>query len=164
MIDKYFKRPIFWGYFLATLISVSITFIVRIEQLKIAKEESLYSIVSDLSTVSLTLAGFILTLLTVLISFKSPAKSKGDINLGTDNLYIIFFSTELYFETVKHLKNAVISLTLIAISGYVLKLMLNPKDYSFLFTSNVFSVVIIFQSLGRCLIILSKIIKIQEPR
>ena len=162
MIDKYFIRPVFWDYFLGISITGIIFLLVRKTCFQIPKDETLISIVSDLSTVALTLSGFILTLLTVLISFKSTAKSKKDINFQSDTLYEIFYSTDLYFETVRHLKNAIISLTFTALIGYSLKLALDSKYYILLFAFNLFSLIVIFFTLWRCLLILSKIIKIQK--
>jgi len=69
MIDKYFKRPVFWDYFFAIILSTLVTILWKNDALGVPKEEYLYSTVSDLSTISLTMAGFFLTLLTVLISF-----------------------------------------------------------------------------------------------
>lgn len=162
MIDRYFKRPVFWDYFLAISMSGIIMLLLKRNVFHIPKEEIILSIASDLSTVSLTLSGFILTLLTVLISFKSTAKSRKDIKLESDTLYEIFYSTDLYFETVRHLKNAIISLTFIAIIGFGLKLTLESRFYIFLFIFNLLSLVVIFFTLWRCLLILSKIIKIQK--
>lgn len=162
MIDKYFIRPVFWDYFLGISISGIIIFLLRKFEFQVPKEETILSTVSDLSTVALTLSGFILTLLTVLISFKSTAKSKKDLNIESDTVYEIFYSTDLYFETVRHLKNAIISLTLISILGYSLKLTLGPQFYIILFTFNLVSLIVIFLTLWRCLLILSKIIKIQK--
>ena len=162
MIDKYFKRPIFWDFLIAFSISFIIRLLLKRITFHVPKDDIILSTVSDLSTVSLTLSGFILTLLTVLISFKSSAKAKNDINIDTDTLYEIFFSTGLYFETVKHLKNAIISLTSIAVTGYTLKLTLITSHYFSLFVYNLFSLIIISFTLCRCLLILSKIIKIQK--
>jgi hypothetical protein len=162
MIDKYFKRPVFWDYLLSLSLSIMICILVKRYGFQIPKDEIILSIVSDLSTVALTLSGFILTLLTVLISFKSTSKSKNDILLETDSLFDIFFSTNLYFETVKLLKNAIISLTLIAVTGYSLKLILDTKNYFMLFAFNILSLFVILLTLLRCLTILSKIIKIQK--
>lgn len=162
MIDNYFKRPVFWDYLLGISITGIIMFIFNRVGFHIPKDETILSIISDLSTVALTLSGFILTLLTVLISFKSTAKSKKDIKFEADSLYEIFYSTSLYFETVRHLKNGIISLTFVAIIGYTLKLTINTCYYSFLFSFNLLSLIIIFLTLWRCLLILSKIIKIQK--
>jgi hypothetical protein len=162
MIDKYFIRPVLWDYFFAIFISIIVTVLCKRSILTIPSEEHLYSIVSDLCTIALTMTGFILTLLTVLISFKSTLKIKQQDNLESNNLYELFFSTNLYFETVRHLKNAIKSLTVIAVVGYIFKLSLNCENYPVLYIYNVFGIVIIFLTLWRCLIILSKIIKLQQ--
>lgn len=162
MIDFYFRRPVFWDYFLGVLVLGGVIWLREKTSLKLPDDEIIISVISDLSTVSLTLAGFILTLLTVVISFKSAAKPKKEIDIRVDSLHDIFYSTSLYFETVKHLKHGVMSLTFIAISGYCLKLLVTPPWYNLLFGFNVLILIIVFMTLWRCLLILSKIIKIQK--
>lgn len=61
---------------------------------------------TDLITISLTLAGFILTLITVLITFKSSSKIKKLEVDSKEPIFDLFFATSLYFETVRHLKIA----------------------------------------------------------
>lgn len=162
MLDKYFKRPVLWDYCFSITLSIIVTYLLNKNSFQFTKDETILSVVSDLSTVALTLSGFILTLLTVLISFKTTSKSKKELSLETDTLFSIFFSTNLYFETVRHLKNGILSLALIAVLGYSLKLLLNTKQYYLLFSFNIISLLIILLTLLRCLTILSKIIKIQK--
>jgi len=162
MIDAYFKSPIFWDYFFAALLSSGAIILWNNHLIISPKEEYLYSFVSDLATIALTMAGFILTLLTVLISFKSTSKQKRDSISESDTVFELFFSTQLYFETVIHLKNAIKSLTLMAVVGYCIKLTLNLKNYPVLFIYNIFGIIIVFFTVWRCLLILSKIIKIQQ--
>ena len=160
MLDRYFKKPIFWDYFISLLLTCGITYLVERYGISVPKDDVITSLLSDLGTISFTLCGFILTLLTVLISFKST--SKKDVSVETDSLYEIFFSTSLYFETVRHLKNAIISLGVIGVIDYSLKLALDPKHRLYAYAFNIFTLLIIFLTLCRCLIILSKIIKIQR--
>ena len=162
MIDKYFIRPVLWDYLFSIGLSILITCLLTKCSFQFTKDETILSVVSDLSTVALTLSGFILTLLTVLISFKTTSKSRKELSLETDTLFNIFFSTNLYFETVRHLKNGILSLTLMAVMGYSLKLLLNTKQSYLLFSFSIISLLIILLTLLRCLTILSKIIKIQE--
>ncbi len=161
MIDLYFKRPILWDYVLAVIVGIILVVVCNRQLISIPSDEHLYSIVSDLSTISLTLAGFILTLLTVLISAKSTSKTKEKLS-NDDTLYEMFFSTDLYFQTVKHLKNAIISLTIIAVFGFILKLSSTVENYEILFIYNSLGLVVIFLTVWRCLLILTKIIKIQQ--
>jgi hypothetical protein len=161
MLDIYFRRPIFWDYLIAILLTSLVTLLSYKKKIDIPSGEHLYSIVSDLTTISLTMAGFILTLLTVLISFKSTSRSKKDFS-EKDSLFEIFFSTNLYYETIMHLKNAIISLSVISVIGYIFKLSITSKYYHVLFSYNMLGIIIIFFTVWRSLLILSKIIKIQK--
>lgn len=127
-------------------------------------KDTLTSISSDLFTISLTIAGFVLTLLTILITFKSSTTTNKDSNPEKESLFNLFFATNYYFETVKHLKNAVKSLLLISISGFFIKLLITPHALIALFYFSAFGLVIIAITLARSLIILSKIIQLQKDK
>lgn len=159
MIDRYFKAPIFWDYSLA-IISSGIAFFLHWKNLiHLPKEEYIFSISSDLSNISLTISGFILTLLTVLITFKSTTSVSKRSNPEDNSLFELFFASDLYFQTVGHLKNCIKSLIFIAVIGYVLKLSLLSR---YLYFYNIVGVIIITLTLWRSLLILTRIIKIQE--
>lgn len=163
MIDIYFKRPLLWDFILASALAISLTYIFCHYNLSIPDRDKLNSIVSDLSTISLTLAGFVLTLLTVLISYKSTY-SDDIASTGPKNTFQFFFATSFYFQTVHHLQGAIKSLTVIALIGYILKLTIpTVKDY-FLFGFDIFGAVVVFFTLWRCLLILSRIIKLQQDK
>jgi hypothetical protein len=162
MINTYFKHPVIWDCCIGTVLSLLSFFFLKRNILILPKEEYILSIASDLSTIALTLAGFILTLLTVLITFKSSSKVTKESNPENESLLDLFFATDLYFQTVKHFKNCVKSLIFIAIFGYSLKLGLSEKSYSYIYYFNVFSLVIIVLTLWRSILVLSKIIKMQD--
>lgn len=162
MLDTYFKNPLLWDYILSTLFTLIAWYFVSIQIVTIPKEEHLYSIVSDMSTISLTMAGFILTLLTVLISFKSANKIDKQQVKDDDKVFDLFFASKLYFQTITILKNAIKSLTLIAILGYILKLTLNKNNYSILYFFCVFAIIIILLTLWRSILILTNIVRMQE--
>jgi len=86
--DIYFKRPLWWDYSIATGLALVSFLAIEKSYLKLPPEAESISILSDLTNISLTISGFILTLLTVLITFKSGSKTK-KINLD---------STEPLFE------------------------------------------------------------------
>ena len=161
MIDFYFRRPLLWDFILASFLSGFLTYIFCHNNLPMPDRDKLNSIVSDLSTISLTLAGFVLTLLTVLISYKSSFEdSKGTD--GPKNTFQYFFATSFYFQTVRHLKEAILSLTIIALLGYVLKLTIPDVKNFILFGFDIYGVATVLFTLWRCLTILSKIIKLQQ--
>lgn len=162
MVDRYFKRPLIWDYSFAIVLSVGVMILYNKKLIVLPKEEYIISIASDLSNVSLTLAGFILTLLTVLITFKSGSKVTKDSNNENDSLFELFFATDLYFQTVKHLKNCTKSLIVVTIIGYTFKLSLNQNCYYYIYFSNIFGLVIIILTLWRSLLILTRIINLQK--
>ena len=126
------------------------------------KDERSLSMTSDLANVGLTSAGFILTLLTVLITFKSGSQINKS-NYSEDNsLFDLFFASNLYFTTVRILKNCIKSLILISVIGYALKLGLQKEFLKYIFFYNVFGLIIIGLTLYRCLLVLTKILKMQK--
>lgn len=162
IIDKYFIRPLFWDYFLALSLVMGAYSLFRQGYLHLSKELDSVEMATDLSGVSLTSTGFILTLLTVLISFKSSSRlSKANYN-ESNTSFEIFFASNLYFETVKHLKNCIKSLIIISVLGYTLKLSLSDVSIKYLYFYNVGGLTIVVLTLWRCLVILSKVLKMQK--
>lgn len=162
MLDKYFKRPLFWDYFLSIIILAIIIIFYKRGIIVIPKADHVLSIASDLSTIALTLAGFILTLLTVLITFKSTTKIDETNPQEKNTLFELFFGSPFYFETVKHLKNCIKSLVFIAVFGFTIKLFVREDSCKFIFFYNVMGLIIIVLTLLRSLLILEKIIEIQK--
>ncbi|RFZ84120.1 hypothetical protein DYU05_00330 [Mucilaginibacter terrenus] len=162
MIDNYFKRPLLYDYLLGCSVCAIFFWLNHKGHFNLPEPGASLSTTTDLSTISLTLAGFVLTLLTVLITFKTGAK----IPNGTQNddvpLFDLFFSTRLYFQTTTLLKGCINSLVFISVLGFTLKLLLSEAYEKFLFYSNVLGLVIIAATLYRSLMILTRIIRLQR--
>ncbi|NVM66839.1 hypothetical protein FHW88_005157 [Mucilaginibacter sp. SG538B] len=162
MINWYFKHPLLIDYFVGSVISGLLFGLYHFDVIKLPESTSSISTITDLSTISLTLAGFVLTLLTVLITFKTGAKLPN----GQDNeavpLFDLFFSTHLYFQTTDLLKGCIKSLIFIAVLGFSLKLLLPERLAIYVFFSNVLGLVIIATTLFRSLMILTRIINLQK--
>ena len=105
-----------------------------------------------------------LTLLTVLITFKTGAKIPNGTNNEEVPLFDMFFSTWLYYETTDLLKGCIKSLIFIAVIGFSLKILLNEILLKFLFFSNILGLIIIVTTLSRSLLILTKIIDLQKEQ
>lgn len=162
MLDAYFKKPVFWDFLIAFIIMAVVSFLNFKNIFALPKDNYSLDMASDLSNVSLTSAGFILTLLTVLITFKSGSNLTKEKASESNTLFELFFTSPLYFETVKHLKNCIKSLIVIAILGFSLKLGLT-KDYrEYIFFFNILGLIVIVMTLWRCLLILSKILEMQK--
>lgn len=160
MIDKYFRRPVIWDYTLVLIILSLHIFLKYKCIIELPSNLDNGGIASDLSNISLTSAGFILTLLTVLITFKSGSNIGSENWKEAKNTFELFFASQLYFETVRHLKNCIKSLIVISIFGFTLKLIFDIDILLYYF--NIGALIIIVLTLWRCLLILSKILKMQK--
>lgn len=163
ILDRYFARPLFWDYLLGTIVCLALEF-ARRKGLHVAPtNETLISTTTDLSTISLTIAGFILTLLTVLITFKgSTIQSPNTENNAEPRVFDAFFETGLYFLTIKHLSNGIKSLSFIALVGYSLKLTLSVQNVHYMLYFGIFGLIIVVLTIWRSLLILSKIVALQR--
>lgn len=162
MLDLYFKRPLVWDYSISIILIVIFYSLNFKGYVSIPNENYLVGIISDLSNISLTSAGFILTLLTVLITFKSSNNFKNQSLEDFENTFDLFFASNLYFETVRHLKNCIKSLIFVALLGYVFKLIMFKIQEIALFLYCILGLIILILSLWRCLLILSRILNMQK--
>ncbi len=162
ILDIYFKRPLFWDYLISGTIII-LLFVSYFYKIIVLPEKSdSYSLTGDITNIALTLVGFILTILTVLITFKDNSNAK--IISDEEPVFNKFFSTDYYYETVKHLKNCIKSIALIAALGFFFKLLLSNEFRIYLFYYNVFSLTIIMLTVLRCLLILEKILELQKSK
>lgn len=157
ILDIYFRRPVFWDYLISLLISGALVYYFTKDRIYIPKDADSYSLTGDISNVAFTLAGFILTILTVLITFKDSTGER------KNNVFARFFNSSYYPTTVNHLKNCIKSIIIVAILGYFFKIFTIEEYRKYLFFFNIFALVLIFLSIWRCITILSKILVLQNP-
>lgn len=161
-MGKYFERPILWDYSLLVLINIILCVLVNYDVLLIPDDEYNLSTASDISNIGFTSAGFVLTFLTLLITFKSSSTTNKNSSTEKNSLFDLFLATGLYSKTILHLKNAVKSLIFMAIVGYSFKLLLNPSFQYLTYYFNISGIFLTSITLWRCLIILTKILKMQK--
>jgi hypothetical protein len=161
ILDLYFRRPVLIDYILGLSASAALYLIWFNTCFDIPSGERLTAMTSDLSNIGLTSCGFILTLLTVLITFKSTVGINKKDYSNDNSLFQLFFVSDLYFITVRILKNCIKSLIVTSVFGYAFKLGLPKEDLHYLFYFNSFVLIIITLTLYRCLLILTKILNMQ---
>jgi hypothetical protein len=162
ILDKYFKNPFIWDYLTAMIFSLLGFVLVNKKIILIPKAEECISVTTDIINIGLTMSGFILTLLTVLITFKGGSKiTKIEID-SKETLFELFFATGLYHETVKHLKNCIKSLIIIAVFGFALKLFSPESFKKDVFFFNISGFTIIIMTIFRCLLILGTVMDLQK--
>lgn len=171
IIDYYFRNSILVDIIAATVTAASCYFLVCTSNIITPKEELLLSTTSDIANVAFTSAGFVLTFLTLLVSFKISAKpiKKNKRSTLEDtykkvSLFDLFLSSGLYTETIRHLKNGVKELIIVAIVGYALKLSIPTIQIDVLFYFNVFGIVLIALVLWRSLLVLSGVLSVQDKK
>ncbi|TCN61068.1 hypothetical protein D0809_04090 [Flavobacterium circumlabens] len=162
ILDRYFKRPLIWDFFMALLLSV-IGFILVYKNIIFRPQaDDSIAIITDITNISLTMSGFILTLLTVLITFKGSSKiTKVEVD-SKEPLFDLFFVTGLYHETVRHLKNCIKSLIIVAIIGFTIKIFSPESLKTNIFYFNIFGFTVIMLTITRCLLILGKVMDLQK--
>lgn len=162
LLDKYFKYPVMYDYLISMVVILIISICHCYGLFNLPNDQRSLSMTTDLSNIGLTSAGFILTLLTVLITFKSSSKLTKKEYSEDNSLFELFFTSDLYFITVGILKNSIKSLIFISVFGFSLKLGL-PNDFlKYTFYFNIFGLIVIAFTLYRCLLILGKVLKMQQ--
>tara|TARA_R110001606_G_scaffold312466_2_gene459183 strand:+ start:1381 stop:1893 length:513 start_codon:yes stop_codon:yes gene_type:complete len=162
IIDTYYKRPVLYDYLLSIILIGVFVFFDEKFDLKIIESNLGIDLSSDIGTVGLTVSGFILTLATILITFKS-GQLLSDENLDDySSPFKIFLSSRLYRQAINILKFGVLSLVTISILIFVFKILsgnLNPRITLF---ANIVGLVIISTTFIRCFYVLNIILKMQE--
>jgi hypothetical protein len=162
LLDKYFIRPVFWDYTIA-LLFVCIAAISNFMGFYCYPDRDYdLSVATDLASIGLTSSGFILTLLTVLITFKSSSNLTKEAIKEENTVFELFFTSDLYFETVKYLKNCFKSLVFISVLGFIFKIIVIKQVEHLFFYYNIFCLTIIVMTLWRCVLILSKVLEMQK--
>ena len=162
ILDGYFKRPLTWDYFIAVVLCTLGFVLVHEKIILKPKADDCMAIITDVTNISLTMSGFILTLLTVLITFKGGSKiTKVEVD-SNEPLFDLFFVTGLYHETVKHLKNCIKSLIIIAFIGFTIKIFFPDSLKTDVFYFNIVGFTIIILTITRCLLILGKVMDLQK--
>lgn len=162
ILDYYYKRPVLIDYFLGLIIAFAVFLVCRKYGIDINLGKSDNSISTEIANSSLTFSGFVITFLTLLITFKNGSSSQNvDGALPNKTIFDSFLSSPLYFSSTTILKNCVKSLIGLAIIGYVLLLSVPESIKSLLFYYSILGLVIILLTIWRCIYVLSKIIDFQ---
>jgi len=160
-LELYLKRPVLFD--LAIGILLVLLYVLGIEKLflKYPSAQSGIEILTDVSNLSFTSAGFVLTILTILITFKAGSRKKKKIK-DYDSALDLFFQTPLYKTTTQHLKNCIISLLVIAVMGYLLKAIAPQDKFIYVFQYTIFSLSILSLTLMRGILLMNKVLKLQN--
>lgn len=161
-LDVLYKYPLIVDTILGALVCAGIKYYEN--QFGILKIYSSYdiSICSDLGSIGLTLSGFLITIVTILVSFKTSSLVEQNELKKNSNSFLIFISSPLYFQTVRFINKSVIILVLVSVLNYLLKIFVIPEYNYIIFYVNVITVILILTTFIRSIYILGLIIKMQK--
>lgn len=162
ILDKYYKYPVFYDYLISIIIIFLLVILERKDIINIPEKKFSYEFASDIGAIGLTISGFILTLITILISFKS-SQILGEEKLKNDsNTFKIFLASDLYKSSIKILQNGVISLIIISFVIFLTKLLYLDDISDYIFYLNIVGLVVILSTFLRCYYVLGLILKMQS--
>ncbi|MBL1411099.1 hypothetical protein [Sphingobacterium faecale] len=117
-------------------------------------------IISDLISTSVSLAGFILAALTIIVSFRSNIACKNPEN--AKNPLELLFSTAHYQNVIKIFKGAIIELTVVFVGLYLVWIIAENVNSEILLQANVYGGLLILFSLFRTLFTLFLVLKMDK--
>lgn len=158
VLDRYYGRPLLYDSIL-NMVVVAVVFIIQNKNFYIFNfdHES-----NDISAIGLTVSGFILTLLSILITLKS--NSILTTEKDWTNAFEIFLASDLYKTSVSILLNGVVVLVIISFINLAIGTLMKDiyKDWG-LYT-NIVCLLFIILTFLRCFHILSLIFKMQDNK
>lgn len=117
------------------------------------------AILSNLISIAISLAGFILAALTIIVAIKSNLSSTINEKRGTP--LKLFFTPKNYEKIISVFRGSICELVAVALVSYIAWLSLNNFDVSKLFLVNVTVIVITFLSLVRSLLVLFRVMSLK---
>lgn len=161
-LDLYYKYSIVFDLFLCLAVCTSL----KVIEFKFGDLTNYNNydrtLCSDLGSIGLTVSGFLLTISTILISFKTSILYENTELKNSSSSFKIFINSPLYFDAVSFLNKSVVVLVLLSIFNYLLKIMISSDDNYILYYANLCSVIVIMTTFIRCLYVLKLIIKMQR--
>lgn len=174
ILNIYIKRPLLWDIIIAALICFLYNFLLKKIPLNISINQDLItSIFSDLIGTSISLAGFVLASLTIIVTFKDNITQKANANLSNvdesndDNNpsgIELLFSSKHYGRIVGVFTWAVFIYLLMFLVLSFLKLFVGKIDETFYVYLCIVPIVIITLTIFRSVLVLYRIIKLQLAR
>jgi len=155
ILDWYFDIPIIVDFFVGILVYLIGTKI-KIFEFKYLVASDALNFVSNLVGTNISLAGFLLASLTIIVTFKSNLKSKKieDSNTALE----LIFNTDNYNRIVMFFKKAIIELIIIAALLYTLWLCINNIEISRACVMIFVLTIITILTIWRCLFVLFKVL------
>lgn len=158
-MNIYLRWPIFFDVLLSIGTSYQLSkYFFECEEM--SDKSNLLSVISSLVSTCVSLAGFILAALTIIITFKSNLKAKG-ITEADDALELIL-SSKHYESIVSVFKTAIIEFVIVTIVLYLIATASSQFTISALLLVTINGIVITSLTIWRSLFVLFRILKMEK--
>lgn len=168
ILNNYIKRPLLWDIFISLVVSIVFHFIkVKFSFSVLLTKEDFRSTLTDILSTSISLAGFILASLTIIVTFKEnishKIKSATPESLNTESLsgIEILFESKHYSRIVRVFFWAAFIYLLIFLSCSILKLSADKIPAHYYFYIVLSATILTSLTIFRSLLILYRVIKLQ---
>lgn len=126
ILDIYYKKPFIFDVIINVVIILGALIVEKNSYYKFEFDSNSQMIPS----IGITISGFILTMLTILLTLKSNSIISNDKNKNSPGIYEnnfkVFLSSNLYSKSITILKNGVIYLLMISFLTLGISVILNP--------------------------------------
>ena len=164
IVDKYFSRPLLYDYIISLVLVLLLLLLEQKGRISIPSTKVCEEFAVEIGTVGFTISGFILTFIAILVTLRSGQIISRE-EVGEDSSpFKIFLASKLYEHSIKILKNGVISLILVSLILYVLKIIIPEEFLEYIFYVDIVCLIIIATTFLRCFYVLGLIIKMQSIR
>lgn len=166
LLDYYFRNTLLYDILIGVVVCIIYslyTLYSKEEILALPTDEDIKDIASETITIILTITGFVLTFLTIIITFKENVKKEQRFDCNSPDIQNIFYNSKLYPETVKHIKNTVKSLILSCVVIYMTRLF-RYHNYELIYFSTLYGISILIVSIVKSLFIINKVIDFQSMK
>lgn len=161
ILDFYFKMPVV----IDIIITVAIWCISKYKPLftiKLSDKTNQLNVLSNLIGTNVSLAGFILAALTIIVTFKSSLKAKGIED--SDNALELILSSKHYEKIVVVFKNALLEFVLCFITLYFFWTISDNLSIATIYRVDITGIVLTALTIIRSLFILFVILKLEKHK
>ncbi len=157
LLDRYYKRPLLYDVFMVATVVLVVYGLNCSEIIKLDFDcES-----KDIAGIGITVSGFILTIITILLTLKSTDIDV-EKNKKETNSFKIFLASNLYSQAISILKNGVLTLLVVSFITLSISIFLNKFYCEFGVYANMICIVFIILIFLRSFYVLNLILKMQD--
>lgn len=168
VMDIFFVNPYVFDVIFSLFIVGVVYFLDKNGIISICGIEDINKIISSVGVSCITLTGFVLTILTIVVTFKNTEDSKKQKNIISDTDIAdnqtkieLFFNSDLYYKTVRILQQSVSGLVFIFVLFVFMELFFKSLPKNLIVYTTIGGVIFTILIISRCIITLKLIINLQ---